>query len=301
MLISSLQECVRLNETRNFTQTAKEFYISQPVLSKHISAIEKEIGTSIFVRTSNGVELTRAGKVFIEDAKRIIEAYSEMLEHVSCAKKGIDEFLNIGYLYGASKPFLLQALETYSRVRPDVSVSLTSCEINEIISKLTSNEIDMGITTLLRTDGILSSGAYKFVPLCEDPFALIVPDGHRFADKESVSVYELEGESILMANSPLVSDTAEAIDSILHPVMDKIDVMRGPRDFESARLMMQRRAVLNISYRHLENVFDDCSFVEIEEARDYISDIGIIWKSSNESNAITDFIMAVQKASHSRS
>lgn len=301
MLISSLQECVRLNETRNFTQTAKEFYISQPVLSKHISAIEKEIGTSIFVRTSNGVELTRVGKVFIEDAKRIIEAYSEMLEHVSCAKKGIDEFLNIGYLYGASKPFLLQALETYSRVRPDVSVSLTSCEINEIISKLTSNEIDMGITTLLRTDGILSSGAYKFVPLCEDPFALIVPDGHRFADKESVSVYELEGESILMANSPLVSDTAEAIDSILHPVMDKIDVMRGPRDFESARLMMQRRAVLNISYRHLENVFDDCSFVEIEEARDYISDIGIIWKSSNESNAITDFITAVQKASHSRS
>ncbi len=301
MLISSLQECVRLNETRNFTQTAKEFYISQPVLSKHISAIEKEIGTSIFVRTSNGVELTRAGKVFIEGAKRIIEAYSEMLEHVSCAKKGIDEFLNIGYLYGASKPFLLQALETYSRVRPDVSVSLTSCEINEIISKLTSNEIDMGITTLLRTDGILSSGAYKFIPLCEDPFALIVPDGHRFADKESVSVYELEGESILMANSPLVSDTAEAIDSILHPVMDKIDVMRGPRDFESARLMMQRRAVLNISYRHLENVFDDCSFVEIEEARDYISDIGIIWKSSNESNAITDFITAVQKASHSRS
>ena len=58
-------------------------------------------------------------------------------------------------------------------------------------------------------------------------------------------------ESQKLIDSTALYDTAEAIDSILHPVMDKIDVMRGPRDFESARLMMQRRAVLNISYRHL--------------------------------------------------
>lgn len=296
MLISNLQECVRLSETRNFTQTAKEFYISQPVLSKHISAIEKEIGANIFVRTSNGIELTKAGKVFLEDAKRMVDLYADMLERVSFAKEGIDEFLNVGYLYGAARPFLLQALETYSRSRPDVSVSLTSCEINEILNKLASDEIDVGITTMSRSNNIVSSGLYRFESLYEDPVSLIVPEGHRLAEEESISIYDLEGESILFASFPLVSDATEAIESVLRPMMDKVNVLSGPRDFESARIMLQRRNMLSISYHHLKSTIDDCRFVKIEEAADYASDVGVIWKSSNESNAILDFVAAVKKS-----
>lgn len=296
MIISSLQECIRLSETLNFTQTAKEFYISQPVLSKHISAIEKEIGAKIFVRTSNGIKMTKVGQVFLNDAKKVFDAYSEMLEHISSAKDGMGECLTVGYLFGAASSFLLRALELYSKTRPDISVSLISCEIDEILGRLSRNEIDLGITSMMQEDPMLSSGEYAFEPLYEDGFAIIAPKNHRLASRKTASIYDLEGETLLLPSAPFMPGSTEIIASIVQPVANQLSIIHGPRDRESLQLLMKRKGTLSLNYKHLHNVIPDCVFLDVEEAYRYKLEVGIIWKRSMESNTILQFVETLKKA-----
>ena len=68
MRISHLEECIDLANTLNFTKTAQNFYLTQPVLSKHISNLERELGIQIFVRDHHGVSLTEMGAMFVEDS-----------------------------------------------------------------------------------------------------------------------------------------------------------------------------------------------------------------------------------------
>ncbi|WP_418238246.1 helix-turn-helix domain-containing protein, partial [Ellagibacter isourolithinifaciens] len=58
MNIDYLKEFIDLSETFSFSATARRFYVSSSVLSKHISAMEKELAVKLLRRDSHGVELT---------------------------------------------------------------------------------------------------------------------------------------------------------------------------------------------------------------------------------------------------
>lgn len=69
MNIDNLRECVDLARTLSFTQTAQRYFITQPVLSKHVANVEKELGIEIFLRGKNGVHLTGIGRRSSSGAK----------------------------------------------------------------------------------------------------------------------------------------------------------------------------------------------------------------------------------------
>ena len=66
--IKYLEEFVVLANCLNFSQTAQQLYMTQPVLSRHISALEQELGVKLFRRTTQSVALTQAGEVFFGGA-----------------------------------------------------------------------------------------------------------------------------------------------------------------------------------------------------------------------------------------
>ena len=65
MRIDTLYEFLLLTSNLNFTETAKSFFVSQSVLSNHISGLEKELGIRLFVRDRHSVRLTEAGSLFL--------------------------------------------------------------------------------------------------------------------------------------------------------------------------------------------------------------------------------------------
>ena len=68
---------------KNFTEAAKEFYITQPAITHQIAALEKELGTPLFKRTTRSVTLTEAGKLFAEHAKHILDQEENALHRLS--------------------------------------------------------------------------------------------------------------------------------------------------------------------------------------------------------------------------
>lgn len=82
MRIQTLYEFLVLSEKLNFTETAKGFFLSQSVLSDHITKLEKELSAKLFIRDKHSVRLTEEGRIFKEDAARIVADYEGALEQL---------------------------------------------------------------------------------------------------------------------------------------------------------------------------------------------------------------------------
>ncbi|MCD8232507.1 MAG: LysR family transcriptional regulator [Clostridiales bacterium] len=86
----------------SFSEAAKEFYMTQPAISHQISDLEKELGAKLFSRTSRGVVLTKAGELFLEDAKQMLDMESLSRERLRSLDASGTIRLSIAYLASGS-------------------------------------------------------------------------------------------------------------------------------------------------------------------------------------------------------
>ena len=98
MNTEQLRYFVSVARYRNFTETAREFYVTQPAVTHQISALEREVGARLFLRTTRNVSLTRAGELFLEDAKRILDQEERALGRLRQLESSGCWELRIGYL-----------------------------------------------------------------------------------------------------------------------------------------------------------------------------------------------------------
>ena len=96
MNIEHLEEFIDLANTLNFTKSSANLHITQPTLSKHIAELERQIGSPLFVRTTNSVKLTQAGKILYEKACALVSDFSSIVESVQDATQASVETLRIG-------------------------------------------------------------------------------------------------------------------------------------------------------------------------------------------------------------
>ena len=74
MDLEKIKYYIKVCECKNLTKAADELFISQPTLSRHIRALESELGVTLLTQKSSGVEITEAGKIFLKDAVKFQEA-----------------------------------------------------------------------------------------------------------------------------------------------------------------------------------------------------------------------------------
>ena len=103
MNTEQLRYFVSVARYRNFTETAREFYVTQPAVTHQISALEREVSARLFLRTTRNVSLTRAGELFLEDAKRILDQEERALGRLRQLEASGCWELRIGYLNSPSR------------------------------------------------------------------------------------------------------------------------------------------------------------------------------------------------------
>lgn len=137
----------------SFSRAAEDCNVTQSTISKQISALEKELGTSLFYRDHHHVALTPAGSRLANDAEDYMERYRLINENVRQLHLEHDQFLNIGvgpYDY----PLLSEPLARFAEVYPTVSVYTALYTYKRMVSHFRSNTIDVGICTELCTDTV---------------------------------------------------------------------------------------------------------------------------------------------------
>ena len=104
MNIEHLREFEYLAENLSFRDTARHFFVSPSVISRHISAMEDKLGTKLFVRSKQSVAITDAGTVFLDRSKAILSEYNAALRRDVAPRRRRKAVVRLGLLAQCGAP-----------------------------------------------------------------------------------------------------------------------------------------------------------------------------------------------------
>jgi DNA-binding transcriptional LysR family regulator len=172
----------------HFGRAADELHIAQPVLSRQIRALEKELGAPLLTRDSHGVALTDAGRQLLTDAGPLLASAHAVRRRVTVAAHG-SRRLMVGFRAGIA---VTPAVRQFAIRHPDVLVDLRRIEGDDQAAMLLDGRIDVGYLRLP-----IDEAGLRVIPLYTEPRVAVLPAGHRFAGKEQITEADLAGEPLL--------------------------------------------------------------------------------------------------------
>ena len=134
------QSVVRLN---SFSAAAEENYISQSAISQQIQALERELGFLLLTRKNRSFTLTPAGEYFYQKSLILTADYERMCSEAAKIAKGNQAVLRIGYLRCYTGNEFHRALALFSEQHPDVDVSITYGNHEELYAMLRTEQVDL--------------------------------------------------------------------------------------------------------------------------------------------------------------
>jgi LysR family hydrogen peroxide-inducible transcriptional activator len=161
MNIQQFQYIIAVAETKHFETAANKCFITQSTLSTMISKFEDEISIKLFDRKKKPVEVTKEGKLIIEQLKSITKSIQQLDELTSEIKGEIKGSLTVSVIPTIA-PFLLPLfLQDFARQFPDLAIVVREEPTKEIIRQLKSRELDIGIvSTPIGDDDIVEHHLY---------------------------------------------------------------------------------------------------------------------------------------------
>jgi DNA-binding transcriptional LysR family regulator len=179
MTLHQLRIFLAVAQTATLTRASKQLGLAQPSLSQQLARLEESVGTRLFDRARNRMELTDAGRVLLRHAQNILKEVSEAeagLREFAAGKRSI---IRIAGLNSVVKALLPEALRRYGGVRPALEVDIHEAAPAEVLEMLYSRQADIG---LLGADSVAQSSiGFRQVPIIEDPYVFAVPRAIRLA------------------------------------------------------------------------------------------------------------------------
>ena len=202
MDIQTLNYVIALAKRQNFMAAADECAISQASLSKQLQKLEYEIGqVRLFDRSTRPITLTPAGEEFLRYANRIVSAYDTMLSSMQKYRRASDTKLRVGMLPLLGRLGVLPIISGFSAASSDVPCELEIVDrtSKELLHMVKTGEIDAAF--LIMADAQDFSDDLTCYSLTSNEFALVVPNGHRLAGRDHVSLKELGSDTIISLDS----------------------------------------------------------------------------------------------------
>ena len=182
-----LQHFIAVAEERNFTRAAQRVHIVQSALSTSIRALEEELQARLFVRSTRQVQLTPAGRAFLEKARealRVIDVGCETVANIEGLRSGS---LSIGTVH--SLPAFLDLPSLIARFHaasPGIEVRLRQGDSVGLVEQLRAGSLDLAFLPLLDPPDDIVTG----IVACED-LVVATPANHALAGRKGVPLRDL--------------------------------------------------------------------------------------------------------------
>jgi len=195
MELRHLAYFIAVAEELHFGRAAKKLNISQPPLSQQIMQLEREIGVRLFNRTRRHVEITPAGAVFLDEARRIMAMAEDAVHRTIRAGKGEIGRLAVGYIGSANYSLLPQVIREFRRRFQEVDLSLAEMNTSNQIEALRDGRIHVGF---LRPPRGIENEGIAVEPVFREPLMVAMPQNRHLHGKKSLPLSMLAQESFIM-------------------------------------------------------------------------------------------------------
>ena len=194
MELRHLRYFVAVAQEENVSRAALKLHVSQPGLSRQIRDLEDEIGFSLLERSAKSVRLTAAGKIFLTEARAVLQHAADAVDKARAVSSGTGGELNVGYAPSLTVQILPQALRKFQEKYPNVRVALHDLSTEEMVSQLREDKLQVALTIHLPAK--LLRGL-EFEELARYPIRVAVAPKHPFAKSKSVSLEQIAREPLI--------------------------------------------------------------------------------------------------------
>ncbi len=222
--------------------------MQQPPLSQRIKAIERELDVQLFRRKARGVELTEAGRVFLDNARAMLTQNERAIESTRRTARGEQGRLCVGVTpTGPFHPFVPRVIRAFREAFPLVSLTLEECLSPELLIRLRNEQMDAAFlrTPMAEPEDLVVDS------LLEEPMVMALPSAHAlaqivYARQRGPGLYDATTAACLKAGfSPRLGQEAPRITSALSLVAAGLGISAVPAS-------MQRMIMDGVAYRRLK-------------------------------------------------
>jgi DNA-binding transcriptional LysR family regulator len=196
MGLHHLRYFVAVAEERNMSRAAERLGIAQPSLSAQIKYLERFLGVSLFRRHPHGVELTRAGAMFLTEARAALTSADTAVALARMVARGQVGALKVGFIVGTMVEATSALVRAYRERHPGVRVEFAEYSFADPSAGLNTAEVDLGFLTL----PVAHSGL-EFLELFRVPRVAVMSASHRLAGREAIEVGELFDDPWIVADT----------------------------------------------------------------------------------------------------
>ena len=193
MTLTEMRYIVALARERHFGKAAEACHVSQPTLSVALKKVEGQLGAALFERTANEVRITVLGERIVAQARRVLEEAVKLEEIAESTGDPLTGQLRVGIIYTIAPYLLPQLIPALSREAPRMPLFLKEDFTGNLIPALKAGELDVIVIALPFTEpGLVAQAVY------DEPFRVVVPASHPWAQRMDISADELDGQNLLL-------------------------------------------------------------------------------------------------------
>ncbi|RDJ19994.1 LysR family transcriptional regulator [Bosea caraganae] len=209
MELRHLRYFVAVAEEGNLTVAAeKRLHTAQPSLSRQLRDLEQEVGAQLFTRHARGIDLTPAGKAFLDHARLALGQAKEAVAAARRAARPAKASFAVGFLTGQEVDWLPRVTQILRAELPGIDFRVSSLYSPDLADALQSGEVDLGFLRVEPRPDVV----YQVV--AHEPLVAILPSDHRLAGEASIDPRDLADE-IFVGFSDVPHVLRDVVDSYL--------------------------------------------------------------------------------------
>jgi LysR family hca operon transcriptional activator len=219
---------VELRHLRYFVAVAEEgsltvaaehrLHTAQPSLSRQIRDLEYEVGAPLLRRGARGVELTGAGRAFLDHARLALAQAEAAIAAARRADQPAKPSFALGFLTFLEMDWLPKAMNVLRDELPSIDVTISSDHSPNLAGALARGKLDLAF---MRPEPQMPDLQYKVV--ATQPLVVVLPRDHRLAAQAAIALEELAGETYLG-----ISDTAPTLRAVIETYLERSGVDLRP-------------------------------------------------------------------------
>ncbi|HJE88837.1 LysR family transcriptional regulator [Rikenella microfusus] len=200
-----LKTFVSVARHRSFTRAARELFITQPAVTRHIKELEAQAGTTLFDRSGGGIALTKAGEAMLFHAEKILDSYRRMQFDMNLLTGNFSGELRLGASSTIAQYVLPPCLARFSTRYPEIRLTLDTGNSRQMVQALFSRSIDLALV-----EGEARHAGIRYEPFMRDELVLVTGSRSAYAARETVTPQELTALPIVLRENG--SGTLEVIE-----------------------------------------------------------------------------------------
>jgi len=228
MELRHLRYFIAVAEEGSLTLAAeKRLHTSQPSLSRQIRDLEYEVGVQLMSRSVHGIELTAAGRAFLDHARLSLTQAEAAAEAARRAAEPAKQSFTLGFLTGQEMDWLPEAMRILHDELPNMEVTVSSQYSPQLADALTRGRLDVAF---MRPEAQTPDLAYRLVT--KEQLVAVLPSDHRLAACDAIDPHDIVGETFVS-----VSNTAPTLRVVINDYLERSNLGIRP-DHEVDNLAM---------------------------------------------------------------